>query len=84
MNLGMVASVISIAAVIVIGCFMDSSHPLGDSILLFGKAVLLPSLSQTVCSAILFGIACVFGWLGLQGSKSKLSLKERHEAVSPS
>jgi O-antigen/teichoic acid export membrane protein len=84
MNLGMVASVISIAAVIVIGCFMDSSHPLGDSILLFGKAVLLPSLSQIVCSAILFGIAGVFGWLGLQGSKSKLSLKERHEAVSAS
>jgi O-antigen/teichoic acid export membrane protein len=69
MNLGMLAAVISIAAVIVVGCFMDSSHPLGDSVMLFGKAILLPSLSQIVSSSILFAIASVFGWMGLKRSK---------------
>ncbi len=73
MNLGMVAAIISIASVIVIGCFMDSSHPLGDSCRLFGKTVLLPSLSQIICSVLLLGIAGTFAWLGLLSVKKMAS-----------
>jgi O-antigen/teichoic acid export membrane protein len=65
MNFGMIASVISIAAVIGIGCFMDSSHPLGSSYLFFGKSFLLPSLSQIICSGILLCISMIFIWFGV-------------------
>jgi O-antigen/teichoic acid export membrane protein len=74
MNLGMIAAVICIASVICIGCFMDSSHPLGDSFLLFGKAVMLPSLSQIICSGILLVFAGVFAWLGVQNMNQTLKL----------
>jgi O-antigen/teichoic acid export membrane protein len=68
-NLGMAAAIVSIASVIVIGCFMDSSHPLGHSFLLFGKSVLLPSLSQMICSGLLMGISGICAWLGTRRSK---------------
>jgi O-antigen/teichoic acid export membrane protein len=69
MNLGMVAAVATIISVIGIGCFVDSSHPLGQPYLLFGKHFLLPSLSQIICSGILLMIACVSAWLGVQNIK---------------
>jgi O-antigen/teichoic acid export membrane protein len=70
MNFGMVAALVSIASVIVIGCFMDSSHPLGHSQLVFGKTMLLPSLSQIICSGLLVAISGMLGWLGMRGVKS--------------
>jgi O-antigen/teichoic acid export membrane protein len=74
-NSGMVAALTAMIAVICIGCFMDSSHPLGDSYLLYGKAVLLPSLSQIICSGLLFSIAGLCAWLGIQSVKQTSKTK---------
>lgn len=63
------AGLVPAAAVIGVGCFMDSSHPLGDPFLLFGKTVLLPSLSQIVCAGILVGTAGLLAWMGVAGRK---------------
>jgi O-antigen/teichoic acid export membrane protein len=68
-NLGMAAAVVSITSIIVIGCFMDSSHPLGSTFLLFGKSVLLPSLSQMICSGLLMGISGALAWHGIRNKK---------------
>jgi O-antigen/teichoic acid export membrane protein len=75
MNLGMVAAFAAITAVISIGCFMDSSHPLGQSFLLFGRAVFLPSMSQIICSAILVLIAATFAWLGFRIVKQNICVQ---------
>lgn len=66
MNLGMVASIISIAAVIVIGCFMDSSNSIGDGYVFYGRKCLMPSMSQIICSSILLAVSGVLAFYGFK------------------
>lgn len=74
-NLGMFAAIASIITVICIGCFMDSSHPLGQSYVLFGKSLLLPSLSQMICSGILLLISGIFLWFGVRNQNRETYYK---------
>lgn len=66
MNLGMVTAIVAVASVVVVGCFVDSEKPLGDSARIFGKIVLLPSISQTVCSGLLMLIAGGIAMIGIR------------------
>jgi O-antigen/teichoic acid export membrane protein len=76
-----VAGVLPAASVICVGSFMDSSHPLGDSLLLFGKTVLLPSVSQIVCSGILVGIAGLLAWLGVASRNERSAVTHMKKIV---
>lgn len=72
MNLGMTSAFFVISVTIVIGCFADSSVPLGDSLKIHEKTVPLPSMSQFICSSILMLMAILLGWVGIKsGGKSR-------------
>ncbi len=80
-NLGMAAAATAILATICIGSFMDSSQPIGKSYQIFGKTVLLPSLSQLLCSGILLGIAALFARLGIMNTKIQILEGESTKAI---
>ncbi|MBK1827806.1 oligosaccharide flippase family protein [Haloferula rosea] len=65
-NAGMLAAVGAVVVVVIIGQFLDSSEPLGKAWQFFGKDLLLPSLSQVVCSGVLWVVATSVAWLALR------------------
>lgn len=55
----------SIASAIAVGCLVDSGRPIHESILFFGKTVIMPSTSQIIGALALVGFGGIVGWIGV-------------------